>query len=59
MSTPKEDSFDETQAMNAFGVAMNADKPKQWQPPRPEELQEMLPGYRIEKLVGRGGRGAV
>lgn len=59
MSTPKDDSFDETQAMNAFGVAMNADKPKQWQPPRPEELQEMLPGYKIDKLVGRGGMGAV
>ncbi|MBL9133629.1 MAG: protein kinase, partial [Verrucomicrobiaceae bacterium] len=52
MSTPKDDSFDETQAMNA-------DKPKQWHPPRPEELQEMLPGYKIDKLVGRGGMGAV
>lgn len=59
MSTPKDDSFDETQAMNAFGAAMNAGKPKQWQPPRPEELQEILPGYKIEKLVGRGGMGAV
>ncbi|MBK8092249.1 MAG: protein kinase [Verrucomicrobiaceae bacterium] len=59
MSTPKDDSLDETQAMNAFGVAMHADKPKQWQPPRPEELQEMLPGYKIDKLVGRGGMGAV
>lgn len=59
MSTPKDNSLDETQVINAFGVAMNADKPKQWQPPRPEELQEMLPGYKIEKLVGRGGMGAV
>ena len=59
MSTPQDDSFDETQVMNAFGVAMNANKPRQWHPPTPEELQLLLPGYQIDKLLGRGGMGAV
>ena len=30
-----------------------------WEPPTPEELQAMMPGYTIEKLLGRGGMGAV
>jgi len=30
-----------------------------WEPPSPAELQEQLPGYTIEKLLGRGGMGAV
>ncbi|MBE2285966.1 MAG: protein kinase, partial [Prosthecobacter sp.] len=30
-----------------------------WEPPSPEELQALLPGYTIEKLLGRGGMGAV
>lgn len=59
MSTPRDDCLDEMQAMNAFGVALHANEPKQWQPPQPDEIQEVLPGYRIEKLVGRGGMGAV
>ncbi len=30
-----------------------------WEPPTPEELQEMLPQYEITVLIGRGGMGAV
>lgn len=30
-----------------------------WQPPTPEELALLLPGYEIECLLGRGGMGAV
>ncbi len=30
-----------------------------WEPPAPEELQELLPQYEITALIGRGGMGAV
>lgn len=30
-----------------------------WQPPSLEDMQAMLPQYRFEKLLGRGGMGAV
>ncbi len=30
-----------------------------WEPPTPEELARLLPQYRIESLLGRGGMGAV
>ena len=30
-----------------------------WEPPTPEELAQLLPQYRIESLLGRGGMGAV
>jgi len=30
-----------------------------WEPPTPEELQALMPGYTIEKILGRGGMGAV
>ncbi len=30
-----------------------------WEPPTPEELGQILPQYRIECLLGRGGMGAV
>jgi serine/threonine protein kinase len=30
-----------------------------WEPPTPEELSRLLPQYRIESLIGRGGMGAV
>src|ERR1700710_1535888 len=30
-----------------------------WEPPTPEEVGRLLPQYRIEKLIGRGGMGAV
>ncbi|MEP6671159.1 MAG: SUMF1/EgtB/PvdO family nonheme iron enzyme [Chthoniobacter sp.] len=30
-----------------------------WEPPTPETVGRLLPQYRIEKLIGRGGMGAV
>jgi serine/threonine protein kinase len=30
-----------------------------WEPPSAAELQKLMPGYTIEKLLGRGGMGAV
>jgi serine/threonine protein kinase len=30
-----------------------------WEPPTPETLQEMLPQYEVQMLIGRGGMGAV
>jgi serine/threonine protein kinase len=30
-----------------------------WEPPTPEELQELLPQYQVQLLIGRGGMGAV
>lgn len=30
-----------------------------WEPPSAEELQKLMPGYTIEKILGRGGMGAV
>ena len=30
-----------------------------WEPPTPEEVARLLPQYRIERLIGRGGMGAV
>ncbi|WP_397383100.1 bifunctional serine/threonine-protein kinase/formylglycine-generating enzyme family protein, partial [Prosthecobacter sp.] len=37
----------------------SAGAPQGWEPPAPEELQEMLPQYEITGLIGRGGMGAV
>ena len=30
-----------------------------WEPPSAAELQAVMPGYSIEKILGRGGMGAV
>lgn len=30
-----------------------------WEPPTPEELQELIPQYEVHQLIGRGGMGAV
>ena len=30
-----------------------------WEPPTPEQLQELLPQYQVHMLIGRGGMGAV
>jgi len=43
--------------------ALNSVKPSAgasaWEPPEPEVLGRLLPGYHIESLLGRGGMGAV
>ena len=33
--------------------------PENWEPPSPEHIAVLLPQYRIEHLIGRGGMGAV
>ena len=33
--------------------------PVRWEPPSPAELEAQMPGYTIEKILGRGGMGAV
>ncbi len=33
--------------------------PESWMPPTPEHIAALLPQYRIERLIGRGGMGAV
>jgi serine/threonine protein kinase len=33
--------------------------PRNWQPPAPETLQAMLPGYEVQAFLARGGMGAV
>ncbi|MEK0449145.1 MAG: hypothetical protein RL088_1413 [Verrucomicrobiota bacterium] len=33
--------------------------PVAWEPPKPEDLSGLLPGYDIVRLIGRGGMGAV
>src|SRR5438270_12760679 len=42
---------------------LNSVKPptgsSRWEPPTPEELGRLLPQYHIERLLGRGGMGAV
>lgn len=42
--------------MNTAKPTGGADK---WEPPTPEELGRLLPQYRVESLLGRGGMGAV
>lgn len=32
---------------------------KRWTPPTPKELAELMPGYEIDNMLGRGGMGAV
>ncbi|MGV3661585.1 MAG: protein kinase domain-containing protein, partial [Prosthecobacter sp.] len=48
-------------AFQAFGVAArrSGPGPEMWEPPTPADLQALMPGYHIDKLLGRGGMGAV
>ncbi len=49
----------DVQAAQAFGVAARRTGPQMWEPPTPAELQALMPGYIIDRLLGRGGMGAV
>lgn len=46
-----------------FALALDAENkpsaPSDWQPPAPEEIARLLPQFRIEGFIGRGGMGAV
>ncbi len=43
----------------ALGTSLSQSAAKPWVPPTPEHLAVLLPQYRIEHLIGRGGMGAV
>ncbi len=54
------DDLDRTLPSPAPGKpASSPSSAKKWQPPAPEELQGVLSQYRITRLLGRGGMGAV
>ena len=59
MSERESDPFEDADAMRALFLGAGGDKHRVWVPPTPQELQELLPGYEIDKLLGRGGMGAV
>src|SRR5436190_13752860 len=44
--------------LDLLGVATSP-APKEWKPPTPAELAEVLPGYVVTRLIGQGGMGAV
>ncbi len=51
--------FSDAEVAGAFGFAARQANHEPWHPPTPAELEGLLPGYRIEALIGRGGMGAV
>lgn len=53
------DALLDAQAARAMGMAARRTGPEMWEPPTPEALQALMPGYIIDKLLGRGGMGAV
>jgi len=61
---PSEDGFPQGRATDMQDILLSPPSGTKsaaghWQPPSPEELQKLLPQYRIERLLGRGGMGAV
>ncbi|MCB1092058.1 MAG: serine/threonine protein kinase, partial [Verrucomicrobiae bacterium] len=44
---------------DAASPAPVATPPGQWEPPLPDEVAAMLPGYAVTGILGRGGMGAV
>ncbi len=55
---PTPDFLGDLDPLDLFGVA-NAPAPKEWKPPGPVELTQVLPGYAVIRLIGQGGMGAV
>jgi serine/threonine protein kinase/class 3 adenylate cyclase/CHASE2 domain-containing sensor protein len=51
--------FSDSEVAAAFHFADWQAGQDPWQPPSIAELEELIPGYRIEGLIGRGGMGAV
>ncbi|MBL9132590.1 MAG: protein kinase [Verrucomicrobiaceae bacterium] len=56
--------LEDSQAMQALAFAAKKQPTEKsphaiWQSPTPQELQKLLPGYDIDRLLGRGGMGAV
>lgn len=63
MSSISEDPLHGNHASDLLDAALAATQPVSdphtWQPPSPEFLQSMLPGYLVEGFLARGGMGAV
>lgn len=63
MSATSEDPLHGNHASDLLGAALPPTQPvsdpSAWQPPSPEFLQAMLPGYYVEGFLARGGMGAV
>ena len=63
MSSTSEDPLHGNHASDLIDAALAATQPVSdphtWQPPSPEFLQALLPGYFVEGFLARGGMGAV
>jgi serine/threonine protein kinase len=60
MPDPKLHGLDPGELLaRAMQTALPTPGARAWTPPTVEELARLLPQYRIEKLIGRGGMGAV
>lgn len=59
MNPPERKGFSDSEVAGAFGFAARQPAPEPWHPPSLGELEDLIPGYRIEAIIGRGGMGAV
>ncbi|MBL9143760.1 MAG: protein kinase [Verrucomicrobiaceae bacterium] len=65
-SSPEEDPLHGNPMSGILGLAAGpvlphseVEVPDHWEPPTPAHIAVLLPQYQIEKLIGRGGMGAV